>query len=315
VAERTRGYLSLALFSVGRVEDAFAQFESMVSKCVTASDDALDRDAFHNYFGLGAELYEVTKESKPDDILPSFDVLLLLFTGFLYRGATSLSERQAQLSVQILNRMEFLLHTSPCVAGKNALASYAIGALGGPRTVSAVRGSDERMRALTLCIAHVDGLERIPKAARDEDAAAMKELRRQALMLLGKEPIDPKVNLFENTEPASHYKLLRTAGGHVLEKHTFKTPTWCNHCGDFIAGLIHQGSYCTVCSVNVHTACEEATAKGQCVVQREVTDAQHRKNGNFEKRRELILVWKRAFPVAPRDLIQIIDGLAQQTFN
>jgi hypothetical protein len=79
--------------------------------------------------------------------------------------------------------------------------------------------------------------------------------------------------------------------------------------------LTYQGSRCSICRANVHTACEEAATKDQCVVQRAVTDAQHRKNGNFEKRRELMLMWKRTFPGAPRDLIQIIDRLAQQSFN
>jgi hypothetical protein len=311
---RTRGYLSLALFSVGRVEEAFEQFEAQMEYCID-DDRTLYRNGFDCRFGLPSDLSQFANSMHNNFVQASLEVMLLLFTVCLYRGATSLSERQAKLSVQMLRRMEFLLDDSPGAAGKSALASYAIAALGGPRSVAAVRADPERMQALATCLAHLDRLDAIPAVDREDEAAGMKEVRCRALMLLGKEPIDPTINLFENTELVPHYKLLRTAGGHLLEKTTFYKPTWCDNCGDFIAGLIHQGSHCTVCSANVHTACEEATAKGQCVVQREVTDAQHRKNGNFEKRRELMLVWKRAFPAAPRDLIQLIDRLAQQTFN
>jgi hypothetical protein len=97
---------------------------------------------------------------------------------------------------------------------------------------------------------------------------------------------------------------------YVLQK-----PTWCSHCGEFITGLINQGSRCAVCQADVHTACEAAAAGDQCVAQHSVTDAQHRRSGNFEKRRELLLLWKRAFPAAPRDVVKMIDVLTVQSFQ
>jgi hypothetical protein len=281
---RTRGYLSLALFSVGRVEEAFEQFETQVETqlCCIDDDGTLYRNGFDGRFSLPSDLSQFAYDMHNNFVQASLEVMLLLFTVCLYRGATSLSERQAKLSVQMLRRMEFLLDDSPGAAGKRAFASYAIAALGGQRSVAAVRADPERMQALTTCLAHLDRFDAVPAGEREDEAAGMKEVRRRALMLLGKEPIDPTINLFENTEVAPHYKLLRTAGDHLLEKTTFYKPTWCDNCGEFIAGLIHQGSHCTVCSINVHTACEGAAAKGQCVVQREVTDAQHRKNATLK---------------------------------
>jgi hypothetical protein len=314
VMHRTRGYLAMALFSVGRAEEGFEQFEQFIGSCIVEPDNVLNGEALYQSFVLAPDLFQLAYQMRNDFVDPSLEVLILLFAGFLYRGATSLSERRAGLSLRMLYRMTFLLSGRAGVAGKCALASYAMVALGGPRSVDAVRADPERIESLNNCLSQIDTFDVMPRGDRDEESATMKELRRRALMLLGKEAVDPKINLFENTEPAPHYKLLR-AGGHALEKHSFKKPTWCNHCGEFITGLTCQGSRCSICRANVHTACEQAAVKDQCVVQRSVTDAQHRKNGNFEKRRELLLVWKKAFPGAPRDLIQLIDGHTKQSFN
>ena len=53
----------------------------------------------------------------------------------------------------------------------------------------------------------------------------------------------------ENAERGQH--------PHRFNIHNFKKPTFCDHCGQFIYGLIRQGHQCsaTLCKMNVHTRC------------------------------------------------------------
>jgi hypothetical protein len=40
-----------------------------------------------------------------------------------------------------------------------------------------------------------------------------------------------------------------------------------------------------------------------------MSDDQHRRNGNFQKRRELLLIWKRThLSIVNKDVIRIIDA-------
>ncbi|CAB1335278.1 unnamed protein product, partial [Coregonus sp. 'balchen'] len=38
--------------------------------------------------------------------------------------------------------------------------------------------------------------------------------------------------------------------------HNFKAPTFCDHCGSLLWGLVRQGLHCKICKMNVHIRCK-----------------------------------------------------------
>ncbi|MGH0130684.1 UNVERIFIED_CONTAM: hypothetical protein FKN15_065524 [Acipenser sinensis] len=47
---------------------------------------------------------------------------------------------------------------------------------------------------------------------------------------------------------------------HKFSNHNYKVPTFCDHCGSLLWGLLKQGLQCKVCKMNVHRRCESNVA-------------------------------------------------------
>ena len=48
---------------------------------------------------------------------------------------------------------------------------------------------------------------------------------------------------------------------HKFKSTTYHKPTWCDHCGTLLYGIVKQGVQCTDCGINIHHRCKAMVPK------------------------------------------------------
>lgn len=54
---------------------------------------------------------------------------------------------------------------------------------------------------------------------------------------------------------ANHHDDIPVVRTHALVVHSYKTPTFCDYCGEMLFGLVRQGLKCDGCNQNFHKRC------------------------------------------------------------
>ena len=62
---------------------------------------------------------------------------------------------------------------------------------------------------------------------------------------------------------------------HRFKTYSYRSPTFCDHCGSLLYGLFKQGLKCEVCGLNSHHKCSALVANLCGVNQKELADALH----------------------------------------
>jgi hypothetical protein len=67
--------------------------------------------------------------------------------------------------------------------------------------------------------------------------------------------------------------------------------------------------------VHDSVACLALAKDASCFVSQNKTDDEHRRQANFDKRRELMLVWKKThLAIVNKDVVRVIDAMILKPF-
>lgn len=311
--ESVHMWLGLALCCVGRYEEGFEVISRMLE-----SRGGFDEEGFQNLCYLTSDQHAWMQEYRGSVDLPSAPVFRSLLFFHIYNGALAVPERQVELIRAMLDLARRIAEiylwnqNSDDKYFKLALVYYAQGAIGGVRTREAVLADPARLQCMRDCVASLGSNEGLVNDDVSREDVEMLLAMAQCFLSDGSGLENPPPrDLFYNTDVAPRYHRNNLLNGHNSVKHVNKSPHWCDHCGEFIKNIA-TGVRCSLCKANLHPQCV-ADAKGdECLSTAPCTLQQHRRNGNFSKRRMLMLVWKKSFPVAGKDIIRKIDAMVTQ---
>ncbi|XP_031437612.1 protein kinase C, eta, b isoform X2 [Clupea harengus] len=104
---------------------------------------------------------------------------------------------------------------------------------------------------------------------------------------------------------------------HIFKKHNYKVPTYCNHCGSLLYGLVKQGVQCQGCKMNVHIRCQENVAPNCGVntaeLARTLADLGHKPGPSTQRMTAIVKPRAVGEPELPEPTLQRV-GLEDFTF-
>lgn len=311
------GFITIALFSAGRCEEALAYSDVLFDENGTL---CLAPHLAVRSNGNKA-LWNMFCGSVPH-WMPANLVCTLLFS-FCYNAAVALPAKKSVLVLAMLQRAQQFVEQNPSREQRNwrnARVMYAIGALtNGERCVAAVSSDPVRrsfmQQAKRYCQLAIEASEDVKRSEIRSFLARVNVFLQHDQSSISA-VVKTERALFERSDTPSN-RVLLSHTGHSFKVHTFKRPTWDDFSGEFITGLVMQGYRCSKCKANVadKPGSLALARNSSCIGVRFISDDQHRRNGNFNKRRSLMLVWKKTgLAMVNKDVIRMIESQLDYLF-